>query len=226
MNHPTGRGPSSRDHRAQLVLLAGVASVALLSGCASDQGEVAQSSEQVPSIQGVDAAAGLVTVDDALVVFPRQLQYAAGSDAPLSLVITNDAINDDRLVSARTDAARAVEITPATPGTTPPPLGCVRSPYQPVPPAEPVTRTSTAVARPIPNTGTVIMTPNCPHLLLVGLKRAVTLADTVPVRLTFANAGTVDLMLPVQAANKPLPREVIPGVDTATGGSPTPNSRG
>jgi copper(I)-binding protein len=102
----------------------------------------------------------------------------------------------------------------------------VRSPYQTAPPAEPVTQTSTAVARPIPNTGTVIMTPNCPHLLLVGLKRAVTLADTVPVRLTFANAGTVDLMLPVQAANKPLPREVIPGVDTATGGSPTPNSRG
>jgi hypothetical protein len=44
------------------------------------------------------------------------------------------------------------------------------------------------------------------------------------VRLTFANAGTVDLVLPVQTSNHPLPREAIPGVDNA--GGPTPDPRG
>jgi copper(I)-binding protein len=209
-----------------LPLLAGLASVALLSACAVDQGAVAQSSDQVPSIQGVGAAAGHVTVDNALVVFPPQLKYPAGADAPLSLVITNGALTDDRLVSAQSTIARAVEITPPSPGTTPPPLGCVRSPYPPAPPAEPVTPTSTSVARPLPNGGTVIMTPNCPHLLLAGLTRQLTLLDTVTLRLTFANAGTVALVLPVQTSNHPLPREAVPGVDNPTPGIPTPDSRG
>jgi copper(I)-binding protein len=220
------RGGTWPGRRAAVPFVVLTVASALLSACALDEGAVAQSSGQVPSIQGVGAAAGLVTVDDALVVSPRQLQYAAGSDAPLSLVITNGAINDDRLVSVRTDAARAVEIIPATPGTTPPPLGCVQSPYQPAPPAEPVTRASTAVTRPIPNTGTVIMTPNCPHLLLVGLKRELPLLGTVPIQLTFANAGTVDLVLPVQTSNHPLPDGVVPGVDTPTDGLTTPGPRG
>jgi copper(I)-binding protein len=200
--------------------------MALLSACAVDQGAVAQSSEQVPSVQGVDASTGHVTVDNALVLFSPTLRYAAGSDAPVSLVVTNGALTDDRLVSASSPVARAVEITPAAPGITPPPLGCVLTPYQPAPPAEPVTRTNTAVARPIPNGGTLIMTRDCPHLLLVGLNREVTLLDTVPLRLTFANAGTVELVLPVQTPIHPLPRQAIPGVDNDTGGTPTPDSRG
>jgi copper(I)-binding protein len=70
------------------------------------------------------------------------------------------------------------------------------------------------------------MTPNCPHLLLVGLKRELPLLGTVPIQLTFANAGTVDLVLPVQTSNHPLPDGVVPGVDTPTDGLTTPGPRG
>jgi copper(I)-binding protein len=220
VNRPTAQGPSSRGHRAHLARLAAATSVvALLSACGA--GQVTQTGDQVPAIQGVGASTGHVTVDNALVVFPPRLEYPTGSDAPLSLAVTNGAITDDRLVSAQSDAARAVVMTPAAPGTTPPPLGCVLAANGPEP-----TRTGTTVARPIPNGGTVIMTPNCPHLLLVGLKRDLTLIDTVPLRLTFARAGTVDLVLPVQTADKPLARETVPGVDSPTGATPAPDSRG
>jgi copper(I)-binding protein len=226
MSRFCARGGAWPGRRAALPFVVLAVASALLAACAEDQGAVAQSSEQVPSIQGVGAAAGQVTVDNALVLFPPGPRYAAGSDAPLSLVVTNGALTDDRLVSASSTAARTVEITPAAPGTTPPSLGCVLSPYEPTPPAEPVTETSTAVARPIPNGGTLIMTPDCPHLLLAGLTRDLTLLDTVPLRLTFAHAGTVALVLPVQTSNHPLPREVIPGVDNPTPGTPTPDSSG
>ena len=226
MTRPGARGGTWPGRRAAVPLVVLTVASALLSACAVDQGAVAQSSEEVPSIQGVGAAAGHVTVDDALVLFPPRLQYPAGSDAPLSLVITNGARTDDRLVSASSPAARAVDITAPAPGTTPPPVGCVRSPYRPAPAAEPVKQPGTAFARPIPNGGMVIMTPNCPHLLLVGLKRDLTLTDTIPLRLTFANAGTVELVLPVQTSNHPLPQGVVPGVDTVPGEAPVPDSLG
>jgi copper(I)-binding protein len=206
-------------HRIVRAVLAAAASAALLSACAVDRGAVAESSEQVPSIQGVGGAAGQVTVDDALVVFPPRLQYAAGSDAPLSLVLTNRAATDDELVSASSAAARAVEVTPAMPGTTPPALGCVRAPNPPEPLAS-VPPPTAPVAQPVPNGGSVAMTPNCPHLLLVGLLGDLTVAGSVPLRLTFANAGTVDLLLPVHTSNHALPRQVIPGVDAEV--TPTP----
>jgi copper(I)-binding protein len=183
--------------RAVLPLLA---AVAILSACSVSQGAVTASSDQIPSIQGVGATTGHVTVDNALVLFPPRLRYAAGSDAPLSLVLTNGARTDDRLVSAQSTVARAVEIAPAVAGTTPPTLGCTRSPYRPAPVAEPLTRISSRIAQPLPNGGMVVMTPNCPHLVLVGLKRDLTVVDTVPLRLTLANARTVDLVLPVQTA--------------------------
>ena len=234
MNVPTAREFSTRARRVQLALLA-VAASALLSACAVDKGAVTQSSEQVASIQGVGASAGHVTVDNALVIFPPRLRYAAGSDVPLSLVITNGAMNDDRLIAAHSPAARAIVVTPAVPGSTPPPLGCVRSPNRPEPlgsppPTAPTyaaaspTTAATGLAQPVPHGGAVIMTAECPHLQLVGLKRDLILTDTVPLRLTFATAGTVDLVLPVQTSNRPLPREVVPGVDSPTGGTPSPGS--
>jgi copper(I)-binding protein len=197
--------------------------MALLSACGA--GQNSQTSEVVPAVQGVSASAGPVTVADAMIVFPPRPAYPAGSDAPLSLVITNGSLNDDTLVSARSDAASAVVITPAATGTTPPPLGCVRSPYEPgQPPSPAATPDTTTIARTIPNGGTVIMTAGCPHLLLVGLKRDLTLLDTVALRLTFASAGPVDLMLPVHTANSPLPRQVVPGFDPLTGETTAPNS--
>jgi hypothetical protein len=214
------------NRRTVLALVAVATSTLLLSACAVGQAAVTQSSEQVPSVQGVGASVGYVTVDDALVLFPPRLRYPAGSDAPLSLALTNGAITDDRLIAADSPAARAVEITPATPGTTPPPGGCVFSPNRPVPSAGSPTPTGGGIAQRIPSGGTAILTANCPHLLLVGLTRQLTLLDTVPVRLTFANAGTVALVLPVQTSGHPLPQGVVPGVDTPTGGPPTPGSPG
>jgi copper(I)-binding protein len=225
VTRPGTRGGSWPGRRAAVPFVVLAVASTLLSACAVDQGAVAQSSEQVPSIQGAGATAGPVTVDDALVVFPPGLHYPAGSAAPVSLVLTNDALTGDRLVSARSDAARAVELAPAAPGTTPPALGCVRTPSRPAP-AEPVTRAGTAVTRPLPAGGASLLTSNCPHLLLVGLTRDVTLLDTVPLQLTFANAGTVDLVLPVQTSDHSLARQVVPGVDDPDPGTPAPDSRG
>lgn len=123
MSRSTARFPSSGGRSAALLLTAGAASVALLSACGT--GQVAQTAQKVAAVEGVSASVGAIDVDNAIVAFPAKLRYAKGSEAPFYLAISNDSLDDDRLIAAHSDAGTAVVLAPAEPGTTPPPLGCV-----------------------------------------------------------------------------------------------------
>jgi hypothetical protein len=62
------------------------------------------------------------------------------------------------------------------------------------------------------------MLAGCPHLVVTGLREALVPSDTIPLRLVFERAGTVDLDVPVATPNSPLPREQVPGFDPHGGG--------
>lgn len=53
-------------------------------------------------------------------------------------------------------------------------------------------------ALPVPSGKTVTLRPGGYHIMLVDLKHALAAGDSVPVRLTFAHAGSVDVMAMVE----------------------------
>ena len=265
MSRSTARFPSSGGPRAALLLTVGAASVALLSACGT--GQVSQTAMKVTAVEGVTVRTGHIDVNNATVVFPANARYTAGDDAPLSFVVANDGLTDDRLVSAESSAGRAVVLAPAEAGTTPPPLGCVISestvegntgggnPTATRPPApayvsgsptEIGTPSASASASPsatppaaslaspsasaststtksrgkrnvrtlVPHDGSVVMRVDCPHLVITGLTHDVGPSDTLPLRLTFEKAGTVDLDIPVGTPTTPMPREEVTGFET------------
>ncbi|MFY9838719.1 MAG: copper chaperone PCu(A)C [Xanthobacteraceae bacterium] len=52
---------------------------------------------------------------------------------------------------------------------------------------------------PIPAGGSVILKPSSYHVMLIGLKRPLVAGETLPLTLTFANAGNISITVPVQA---------------------------
>jgi copper(I)-binding protein len=51
----------------------------------------------------------------------------------------------------------------------------------------------------IPAGGSVMLKPGSYHVMLIGLKKALTAGETVPLTLTFANAGNISVTVPVKA---------------------------
>ncbi|HEY2527297.1 MAG TPA: copper chaperone PCu(A)C [Xanthobacteraceae bacterium] len=51
----------------------------------------------------------------------------------------------------------------------------------------------------IPAGGSVTLKPGSYHVMLIGLKKALTAGETVPLTLTFAKAGTISVTAPVKA---------------------------
>ena len=94
-------------------LRSGVAAVALalgaslLAGCAA--GQISQTVDQVPGVDGGQGSVGQVAVHNALLATPDGANYPKGSSAPLTLWISNDAGSDDTLTSIST-AAGTVKI--------------------------------------------------------------------------------------------------------------------
>jgi periplasmic copper chaperone A len=52
---------------------------------------------------------------------------------------------------------------------------------------------------PIAAGGSVILKPGSYHVMLIGLKRPLVAGETLPLTLTFANAGNISVTVPVQA---------------------------
>jgi copper(I)-binding protein len=82
----------------------GMAGVLLVTGCAA--GQNAQTVEQTPSIDGVQAEAGNIAIRAAGIAAPESgSSYAKGSDAPLRMVIINRGTAADKLVSVTSTVA-------------------------------------------------------------------------------------------------------------------------
>lgn len=87
----------------------GVSALLGVVGCGA--GQVAQTSEMEPAVNGNMAEVGNLLLRDVVVAFPEDGEaYKAGDDAPLLLTIANIGTEDDELVGVTSPAGK-VEIT-------------------------------------------------------------------------------------------------------------------
>ncbi|MFI6131078.1 hypothetical protein [Micromonospora sp. NPDC051141] len=105
---------SIRGSRRPALLLAGSAAAAslLLSGCGA--GQIAETANKIPSVQGVNVQTSdnLYKVRGLYVQFPGPEGYQAGATAPLNVVIYNDS-EAPVTVTVTTDSAREILLTGA-----------------------------------------------------------------------------------------------------------------
>ena len=111
---------TSRSVLAGLVVVGGLA----LAGCGA--GQIAQTAQQKPTVDGQMAQIGPIAIRDAALEYPLGGVYERGSDARLRMVVVNTGIAPDTLVSASSPVATDVTISQgasaeATGGGTPEP---------------------------------------------------------------------------------------------------------
>ncbi|SCF35249.1 hypothetical protein [Micromonospora mirobrigensis] len=98
------------------LLLAGTAAAAslLLSGCGA--GQVAETSNKIPSVQGINVQTSdnLYKVRGLYIQYPGVEGYQAGANAPLNVVLYNDS-REPVTVTVTTDGARQVALTGSAP---------------------------------------------------------------------------------------------------------------
>ncbi|SCE89465.1 hypothetical protein GA0070607_2922 [Micromonospora coriariae] len=103
---------SIRGSRRAALLLSGIAAATslLASGCGT--GQIAETANKEPSVQGVNLSAGngAFAVRGLLVDYPGTEGYRAGQDAALNAVIYNDS-KDTVTVTVTTESAREVVIS-------------------------------------------------------------------------------------------------------------------
>lgn len=109
--------PSSAPSRSVLAALTVVGGLAL-AGCGA--GQVAQTAQQRPTVDGQNGSVGMLALRNVALEYPTAGVYKEGGDARLRMVVVNEGPSSDALVSVRSDAAQEVVLTDAT--STPPPI--------------------------------------------------------------------------------------------------------
>jgi len=83
-----------------------------LAGCAA--GQLAQTAQQRPTVDGQEAQVGPIAIRYAALEYPTSGSYEQGSDARLRMVVVNTGDSADVLTSVRSDVAEDVTITQGT----------------------------------------------------------------------------------------------------------------
>jgi copper(I)-binding protein len=214
-------------------LAAGAVAATLLTGCAA--GQVAQTVDQYPVVDGGAANAGQLSIRNAGIAPPAGLGgYAKGSNATLQLVIINGTNKDDQLVSASSPVAGGVVLSAVgMPGG----LSVATSSESEsvsLSPSTTVTGTPSASGSPsgastsatasASGSGGASSTPIVvradqavqigfsvigPNIVLTGLTSALVPSQTVPVTFTFASGASVNIALPVKLSSASPSRPVV-----------------
>ncbi|HVU93173.1 MAG TPA: copper chaperone PCu(A)C [Jatrophihabitans sp.] len=210
-------GKAQRATARRVGLAAAVAAGLLTSACAA--GQVAQTADEKPTLDGANAKVGqYITLGGTALETPTDgISWAKDSNVPLRVVLVNSGQRDDQLTSitspdfsgwnAYTSVA-AASAAHLPPGTDAP----AASSSAPAEPPTPVT---------VPAHGRVVFsTENYGAggnrvLLLNGAKQDLHPGMPVSLTFTFATAGTVTLTVPVQLSKSPQ-TSIIPG-PSATG---------
>ncbi|MCW2704285.1 MAG: hypothetical protein JWQ37_2280 [Blastococcus sp.] len=135
-----------------------------LAGCYASQN--AQTAQQTPDTPGVDGAVGMMVLDD--VYLETAGTVSAGASVALRGAFTDESAQPDRLVAVTTPVAASVELLQAD--GTPVPDGIS-----------------------VPGNGQVDATTGPVLIRLVGLTRALSPQEIVPITFEFASAGRVTL---------------------------------
>lgn len=228
---------TSRSVLAGLVVAGGLA----LSACAS--GQVAQTAQMSPTVDGQLAQVGSLAIRNAALDYPAGGVYERGSDARLRMVVVNGGVAPDSLVSVSSPVATDVTISAggsveATGSATPEPTGSPSESASPTatpsdtasgtatPSASPgesasPSPTSSPTPSPTPENAQIQIPPNSyvsfredgPRIMLTGLTRQLRPGQNLPVTLTFQRAGSVTMTIAVGTPDAELPPAPTVSVD-------------
>ena len=225
---------TSRSVLAGLVVVGGLA----LAGCGS--GQISQTATQKPTVDGQMAQVGRIAIRDAALEYPVGGSYERGSDARLRMVVVNDGVEPDALVSVSSPLATDVTIseagsveatgsaTPsasetASPSATPSDTASgTASPSAGGTPSEsPSGSAPSPTAAPTPENARIQIPPNNyvsfrddgPRVLLTGLTQKLLPGQNLIVTLTFERAGSVTMTIAVGTPEVQLPPAPTVSVD-------------
>lgn len=183
-----------------------------LSACSA--GQVTQTATQERDKVGGMAAAGEITLRQAVLEYPDGGVYEAGEDAEMVLAIVNSGPEADTLVEISGEGFGEAEITPAgaaSPATevavtTAPATGSAPATGTSTPPPPAETPTTSSELE-IPAESTVFIGGSeGAAITLTDLDEALTTGQSVELTLTFENAGEITLPVPVDTPDRSLER--------------------
>jgi len=231
---------TSRSVLAGLVVAGGLA----LSACAS--GQVAQTAQMSPTVDGQMAQVGSLAIRNVALDYPAGGVYERGSDARLRMVVVNGGVAPDSLVSVSSPVATDVTISAGgsaevTGSGTPEPTGSASESASPTAtPSDTASGTATPSASPggsaspsptasptpspTPENAQIQIPPNSyvsfredgPRIMLTGLTRQLRPGQNLVVTLTFQRAGSVTMTIAVGTPEAQLPP--APTVSVEPGG--------
>lgn len=157
---------------------------ALIAGCGA--GQITQTNTQRPAVNGDEAVAGMLRISNAAMSYPEgeAARYPAGSDVALVLTIANNGAEDDQLQSASSPQAESVSITGDKQL-----IAFRRLNVGHAAGTEPADVEATQDGEEIGSA----------QIVLKGITSELRPGMTVQVTLTFRDAGTVTLRLPIEA---------------------------
>jgi len=222
----------------------GVAGGLALSACAS--GQVAQTAQMSPTVDGQMAQVGSLAIRNVALDYPAGGVYERGSDARLRMVVVNGGVAPDSLVSVSSPVATDVTISAGgsaevTGSATPEPTGSASESASPTAtPSDTASGTATPSASPggsaspsptasptpspTPENAQIQIPPNSyvsfredgPRIMLTGLTRQLRPGQNLVVTLTFQRAGSVTMTIAVGTPEAQLPP--APTVSVEPGG--------
>ena len=231
---------TSRSVLAGLVVAGGLA----LSACAS--GQIAQTAQMSPTVDGQMAQVGSLAIRNIALDYPAGGVYERGSDARLRMVVVNGGVAPDSLVSVSSPVATDVTISAGgsaevTGSATPEPTGSASESASPTAtPSDTASGTATPSASPggsaspsptasptpspTPENAQIQIPPNSyvsfredgPRIMLTGLTRQLRPGQNLAVTLTFQRAGSVTMTIAVGTPEAQLPP--APTVSVEPGG--------
>lgn len=220
------RGGTKRRAAAAVAITGLVAS-----GCGA--GRNAQTVEQRPTIDGTNATLGHLGLRGLAIMAPNNppFYYAAGSAAPLKLVIVNNGERPDSLTAITSSAvgswasfATAAQASAAAPAAAPASrtasaaVSASASPGAAVS-SNPLANGTSAVPAPTgqqsvqiqPNERVSYGVPDSQKaLMLLRLRTRLYPGNAVPITFTFARAGKVTVQVPIMLTTAP-PSSIVPG---------------
>jgi copper(I)-binding protein len=165
-----------------------------LSACSA--GQVTQTESQARDKTGAWAHVGDIVLRQVELAYPTSGRYAPGDDAELQMSIVNTGAQDDALVGITGDGFQSVRVTgggTAAGGSAP------RTPS-----GAPASGSMTPI--PIPADSSLFLGQKGPTVTLANLTESLTAGQSLPLTLTFHNAGQVTVTALVGTPNRALPR--------------------
>jgi hypothetical protein len=195
-------------------------STAALTACSA--GQVNQTSSQERDKVGAQGEIGNILLREVQLAYPSSGSYVPGQDAELQAAIVNSGEAADTLISITGADFTSYRITGSPTGTVAPTP--TNNTGQSNGLGTPVTAGRTTVTFPADNS--VVLGSTGPTVTLVGLDRALSPADTVPLTFTFQSAGSVTVDALVATPQSATPRSDAFPFEVPTQASPPGDQAG